>query len=725
MRRGKCAWVCVSRGAPSQKTPRLKEMDSDPSSDEEGECCPRPANAFDVLMAPPAKKAKVDEVEPILIAVVYIRWLKWIDPSAPLYGCPYVGQAIRIGNTAEEVALTRWKQENYDATRHDKRLGLMHELKVHGPEAFDDQIVEWKKGPRSEVQKWADEREVALIAEHGFPLRDPSARCKQTLNLTKGGKGNVNFESRDASRTVAWMKFQDDMEEYIECYGTSLVPRSYVNSVSGHRLGEQLSSVRKGVLWRGHPDQAERIEWIEALPDWAWNVMQTDEWREGLSKRGKKQFESQEARDAQSERSKVMWANADEETRAEWSRKMSEAQSTPEAKAAASERGKKQFESQEARDELSERAKAQWANADEKTRAEWRRKQSEARWTPEYKAAASERGKKQFESQDARDAQSKRAKAQAEREAAEGKKSLAERGKEWYRNSTQVECDERNRKISEAHSTPEARAAASKRAKKQFESQEVRDELSERAKAQWTNADEETRAEWSRKMSEAQSTPEARAAASERGKKRFESQDARDAQSERGKAQAVREAAEGKKSLAERGKATRTENWTKEQREAVKIKRASTVANRTQAQRDAISAKKTAAAAAKRATVLAALPESERPKKQAEFDRNDLKEANRRGKANALLQLPSYAEKGYQWCYNNLTQAAKDAVVFFQDPSGVWCARACGDQGAGSSSEHARTVEETAAEELEAEVAEAPEEPADLVPRVAEMVAGA
>jgi hypothetical protein len=34
-------------------------------------------------------------------------------------------------------------------------------------------------------------------------------------------------------------------------------------------------------------------------------------------------------------------------------------------------------------------------------------------------------------------------------------------------------------------------------------------------------------------------------------------------------------------------------------------------------------------------------------------------------------------------------------------------------------------VEETAAEELEAEVAEAPEEPADLVPRVAEMVAGA
>lgn len=289
----------------------------------------------------------------------------------------------------------------------------------------------------------------------------------------------MNFESRDALRTVAWLKFQDEMEEYIECYGTSLVPHSYVNPVSGYMLGQRLDGVRQGKLWRGHPDQLERIEWLESLPNWAWNAMETDEWREAVSERAKKQFESQEARDAMSERAK----------------------------------------------------------------------------------------------------------------------------------------------------------------------------------------------------------------------KQFESKEARNASSNRAKAQAAREAAEGKPSLVERGKATRIENWTKEQREAAKIKRASTVANRTQSQCDAISAKKTATAAAKRAAVLAALPESERPKKQAGFDRNDLKEANRRGKANALLQLPSYAEKGYQCCYRNLTQATKDGVVFFQDPGGVWCARMGNQgasQGAGSSSEHAK-----------------------------------
>jgi hypothetical protein len=496
----------------------------DNSSDEEDACEPATKpNAFDVLMAPPAKKAKVDRaVDPIVIAVIYIRWLKWIDPSAPLYGCPYVGQAVRAGNTANEVAAARWADENRQAVREDKRVGLPHELRVHGATAFDSQVVEWKQGPRSAVQKWADEREIALIAERGGPLRDPSMRCKQTLNLTKGGKGHVCFEAIDASRTVAWLKFQDEMEEYIECYETSLVPVSYANPVSGYKLGATLSHVRvNGTLLKGHPDETKRVEWLESLPGWAWNVRETDEWLEAAS----------------------------------------------------------------------ERAKAMWANADEETRAEWRRKQLEARRTPDHKAAASERGKKQFESKEARDALS-----------------------------------------------------------------------------------------------------------------------------ERGKAQVAREATEGKTSLAERGKATRTENWTKEQREAAVAKRKITVANRTQEERDAAQAKKTATNAAKRAAVLAALSESERKKKQAEFDRNDLKEANRRGKANALLNLPSYAEKGYLWCYRNLTQATNDGVVFFQDrSSGVWCARACGDQGGSQgagSSEHAKiTVVAPVAEEIEAEDAEAPEEP--------------
>ena len=156
-------------------------------------------------------------------------------------------------------------------------MGLIHCLDVHGPEAFDDQVVEWKRGPRSEVQAWANEREIALIAELGGPLRDPLARCKQTLNLTKGGKWGCNFEAIDALRTIAWLKFKSEMQEYAECYETSLVSRDYVNRVSGYKLGQRLSGVRQGELWRGHPDEANRVEWLESLPGWAWKPRESDE----------------------------------------------------------------------------------------------------------------------------------------------------------------------------------------------------------------------------------------------------------------------------------------------------------------------------------------------------------------------------------------------------------------------------------------------------------------
>jgi hypothetical protein len=421
-----------------------------------------------------------------MIAVIYIRWLRWIDPSEALHGCPYVGQAVRALLTAENVAVARWKEENGDAMRKSKRVGLLHELKVHDPGAFDDQVVEWKQGPRSEVQAWANDRETALIAEHGGPLRDPSVRCKQTLNLTKGGKGNVNFEARDASRTVAWLHFQDEMEAYVECYETALVPQVYVNPVSGYKLGTRLLGVRQGELWRGHPDEAKRIEWLEALPGWAWNGKEMDEWHKGNS-----------------ERAKAWWANADEETRNEACRKNSEAHSTSEAKAA-----------------QSERSKTMWA--DEETRAEL--------------------------------------------------------------------C----RKISDALNRPEVRTATSKR-----------------VKTMWGNLDEETRTERYQKMLKT--------------------------------------------------------HLTKEQRAAAQAKTAATKA-------------------AKRVSVLASLPEAERRKKQAQFDRKDRFEAKQRSKAKALLKLSmTYANKGYMWCYKNLVQAEKDGVVFFQNESGVWCARMGAHGGASSS----------------------------------------
>ena len=548
-------------------------MDSDTSSDDERECYPRPKNAFDLLMAPPSKKAKADKVDPIMIAVIYIRWLKWIDPSEPLYMCPYVGQAVRAGLTAELVAVARWKEENRDAMRESKRVGLLHALKVHGPEAFNDQVVEWKQGPRSEVQKWANEREIALIAEHGGPLRDPSVRCKQTLNLDHGGKFGMHFDAMDALRTIAWLTFQDEMDEYVDCYGTALVPRFHVMS-SGCKLGRQLNNVRQGMLWRGHPDETKRVEWLESLPGWVWNVRESDEWVEGCS-----------------ERTMATWANLTGEARADWCHNISEAQkkaqSRPEVKA-----------------KHSKCATAQRANETPEQRAEHNRKISETRSTPEAKAAQSERSKA------------------------------------MWANATHEKHAELCQKFSEAHNRPEVKTATSKRKKKE-----------------WANMDDATRAEVCRKMSESHSTPEAKTATSERKKKEWANMD----------------------------DATRAEKLRK------------------------MSEGRDIATAVRRAAAMASLSESDRKKKQAKYDRSDRSVAKQRGKANALLKLAAYAEKGYQWCYRNLTQATKDGVVFSQDEHGVWNARACGDQGssagAGSSAEHARTVA------VLEEAAEAPEEP--------------
>ena len=329
-------------------------------------------NAFDLMMGSARKKRKADQNEPIRTAVVYSRRLVRIDPNHPLCGCIYGGQAVRADESPYEVAKARWQEENNDAMRLNKRIGLLHELRVHGPEAFDDVVVESMRGPQSVVQKWADELERELIATHGGPLRDPDVRCEQTLNLDHGGKFGWSFESADAHRTVCWKVFQDELEEFIERYGTSLVFQRYVNPVTGYKLGQRLLGVRQGELWKGHSDEDERKRWLESLTNWAWNARETEEFKAECSERAKAQFASSEARAEQSERAKAQWDNATPEQRAEWSRKQSEAKSTPEARAAASERGKKQAarEAAEGKPSLVERGKAtQIGNWDEEQRA--------------------------------------------------------------------------------------------------------------------------------------------------------------------------------------------------------------------------------------------------------------------------------------------------------------------------------------------------------------------
>ena len=369
-------------------------------------------DAFAKLMGSEGNDKKHKDV--IAIGVIYSRQLLYIDPLEPLYGCHYIGQSVSARfDTPLKVAEARWKHENCDSKRECRRIGLIHCLDAFGPTAFKDVVLESMRGPYDEVQAWADARERALIKEHGGPLKDPSMKCKQTLNLTKGGKGALQFESNVALRTLAWNKFQNELQSYVECYGTALVPLKYVAS-SNYRLGEQVMRVRQGALWKGHPQEAERVEWLESLPGWAWKALDTAEYRKTLS-----------------EQTKARWDNASKEKRAEWSRNSSEAQLKPEVRQAQSERKKEWWQSlseqeraelskknstarlrPDAREAQSKRAKTMWSNASDEKRAEWLGRISEAQLKPEI-----------------REKKSKSAKAQAEREAAEGKPSLAERGR--------------------------------------------------------------------------------------------------------------------------------------------------------------------------------------------------------------------------------------------------------------------------------------------------------
>ena len=211
--------------------------------------------------------------DPICIAVIYFRILLLVPLTEVLHGIVYVGQSVSGKfDTAEEVAKSRWGDENSESKQKDKDVGLPAALATFGPGAFVDTIKESKRGPRSKVQKWANEREIFWIKELGGTLVDMKKRMRQTLNILPGGKGGCSGHyAQDATRSFLFSIFKEEMEAYVLMNGDSLVPSSYV-SPSGYNLGKNLSAVRRnGVFWKGHPLEGERVEWLESLPKWTWS----------------------------------------------------------------------------------------------------------------------------------------------------------------------------------------------------------------------------------------------------------------------------------------------------------------------------------------------------------------------------------------------------------------------------------------------------------------------
>ena len=229
------------------------------------------------------------------IGVVYRRHLIHVKDDFPLIGCSYYGQAVRSPDKYADhfaVAKKRWDEENGRATRESHELGLLAVLDMFGASAFEDSIVDIKKGPRSEVQAWADALEKQLIDENGGVLRNMDEKLTQTLNVLKGGKGTTWWGSHLAVRNKKLTQFKAEMESFVKeerpsilkpgtMEQTSRVPYSYVNPKNDYRLGQQLSSFRQGHLWMGHPDKAEIRKWAGSLAKWSWKIDKStdEEWK--------------------------------------------------------------------------------------------------------------------------------------------------------------------------------------------------------------------------------------------------------------------------------------------------------------------------------------------------------------------------------------------------------------------------------------------------------------
>ena len=131
-----------------------------------------------------------------------------------LKGCFYFGQT-------KQTFEARTYQHKTDSIRNPKELGL-HALWRQYP--YDDHWVIQRIETRSfvdpvDAHAWMDEEETRLIDAHGGVLRDMENQLKQTLNLTRGGRGDprtvwdaVMARSRRQLSKV-WPKFERWYEE--------------------------------------------------------------------------------------------------------------------------------------------------------------------------------------------------------------------------------------------------------------------------------------------------------------------------------------------------------------------------------------------------------------------------------------------------------------------------------------------------------------------------------
>jgi hypothetical protein len=192
-------------------------------------------SAFFVRAADPSPP-KRPCVEQSTNALIYEWTLDLIDPE----------------HTCQEMFEARKREHINDARSKPKELGLHWAIRVFGVGAFTVRMVDTTRLPRVQAMEWANEREIALIAEHGGVMRDcePSKPMHQTFNLTSGGQGIPHWvwEALQASSRKKLMKVWPKFRAYYEAQGHLRVP------ISDTVLGTNVLNIRSRKTFLGHAD---------------------------------------------------------------------------------------------------------------------------------------------------------------------------------------------------------------------------------------------------------------------------------------------------------------------------------------------------------------------------------------------------------------------------------------------------------------------------------------
>lgn len=236
-------------------------------------------DAFAKMMAVSKRQPRIPTLTRNIIAIGY-EWRfnrSTVSHDDPLFDVAYFGIAVRTGYASPTTLLNqRTKEHRKEAKTVPSELGLHAVLESQGFESFTVNLLEFREGTDgAALTKWANEWEIATIDANGGMLRDfePSAPIRQTLNLTRGGKGDptVVWHSVQVRAVASWKKFQRQLDKHIAATGIAQAANGFIDK-DGYPLAIRIACVRHGRMLLGKPDEAERRAYLNSKPGWVWST---------------------------------------------------------------------------------------------------------------------------------------------------------------------------------------------------------------------------------------------------------------------------------------------------------------------------------------------------------------------------------------------------------------------------------------------------------------------